>query len=133
MVDPPAFHLVCRAAALEGAPEGWAAEMLGEGQISLLADQGGLAGIDQVAHALGLSTVSVVRSEPTVELQEETVMAHAGSLPLVWAGASFGEQAREWAHRRGPMTLLVEAPEGLSGEQRDRIDRFVGLLTRQAE
>ena len=71
--------------------------------------------------------------EATAEAQEATVMGFAGSMPLLWVAASFGPAAREWAVRRGPMTLLVEAEGALPEGERRRIDRFVALLGRQAE
>lgn len=107
--------------------------MLGDGEISLLAGAGGLAEVDAVAHALDLVTVSLVRSETDPARQEQTVMVRAGGLPLIWIAAGFGEEARAWAQRRGPMTLLVENPGPLSTGERERIDRFVALLGRQAE
>ena len=127
------FRLVCVASALEGAPAGWAAEMLVDGDVALLADDSGLEGINAVAHALGVATISVVRSEPTEAQRDATVIAHAGSLPLVWLAAAFSDSATRWAHDRGPMTLLVEVDGVLSDEERRRIERFVALLGRQAE
>lgn len=129
----PIFRFVCVPAALEGAQDGWAAEMLIEGELALLADGDGLAAINAVAHALKAVTVSLVRAEQDDAAQERTVIAFAGSLPLVWVGKSFSESARKWAHDRGPMTLLVEVDGGLPEEDRRRIERFVALLGRQAE
>jgi hypothetical protein len=129
----PLFHLVCVPSALDGAPQGWAAEMLVDGDVALLPDAGGLAGIDAVAHALGVATIAVVRSETSDAQRDATVMAHAGSLPLVWLGGAFSEAVRRWARERGPMTLLVEADGTLSDDERRRIERFVALLGRQAE
>ncbi len=129
----PLFRMVCVPAALDGAPDGWAIEMLRNGDVALLADASGLDGINAVAHALDLVTVSVVRAEADQAAQEETVIAHAGSLPLVWLGTAFSDDARTWAHERGPMTLLVEV-DGLPPEdERRRIERFVALLGRQTE
>lgn len=132
-VIDPLFHLVCVPAALDGAPDGWAAEMLRDGDVALLVDDSGLAGVDAVAHALGVATVSVVRSEATPELQAKTVMAHTGSFPLVWLAPTFSEPVRAWAKNRGPMTLLVEVDGPLSDDERRRIERFVALLGRQTE
>lgn len=129
----PIFRLVCGPGALDGAPKGWAAEMLRDGEIALLVDDGGLDAISAVAHALEATAVRVLRREATAELQERTVIAHAASLPLIWIGTPFGESARRWARERGPMTLLVEVDAALSAEERRRIDRFVALLGRQAE
>jgi hypothetical protein len=128
------FRFVCPPSALAGLHPGWAKEMLQDGDIALIADDGGgLAAIHEVAHALGLLTVSVVRADDTAELREHTVVAHAGSLPIVWVAAGFGEKTRAWARARGPMTLLVETDGALPEEERRRIERFVALLGRQAE
>lgn len=127
------FRFVCVPSALAGAPAGWARDMLRQGEIALLADTGGLDGIDEVAHALELVAVPLVRREATVAAQEETVMAYADSLPLIWVAASFGDRARAWARDRGPMTLLVEADAPLDADERRRIDRFVATLGRQSE
>jgi len=105
--------------------------MLRDGEPALLAGDSGMSAVDAVAHALDLCAVSVVRGENTPALQEQTVMAHAASLPLV--GSSFSDSARAWAHDRGPMTLLVEVDGALSEPERRRIDRFVANLGRQAE
>lgn len=129
----PIFRLVCVPGALDGAPIGWAAEMLRDGEVALMVDDGGLEAINAVAHALEVTAVRVLRREPTAELQEGTVIAHAASLPLIWVGSAFSEPARRWARERGPMTLLVEVDAALSAEERRRIDRFVALLGRQAE
>jgi hypothetical protein len=132
-MDEPLFRLVCGPAALQGAPEGWAAELLRDGHVALLPGDGALAGINEIAHQLDVPTVAVVRTEETPEAQDETVIAHAGSLPLVWLAASFSDRARRWARERGPMTLLVEVDGALPEQERRRIDRFVALLGRQAE
>jgi len=107
--------------------------MLGEGEIALLADDGGFAAINDVAHALGLISVPLVRREETVDEQHETVMAYAARLPLVWVGENFSEKVVAWARARGPMTLLVEATGPLSEDECRRIDRFVAILGRQSE
>jgi hypothetical protein len=60
-------------------------------------------------------------------------MAYAGSKPLVWIAASFGDGARKWAHQRGPMTLLVASDAALTDDERKRVERFVVILGRQAE
>jgi hypothetical protein len=129
----PLFRLVCVPSALDGAPAGWAAEMLVDGDVALLPDDSGLGGINAVAHALGVATISVVRSEPDAPQQDATVIAHAGSLPLVWLGSGFSQPVTTWARDRGPMTLLVEVDGALSDDERRRIERFVALLGRQAE
>jgi hypothetical protein len=132
-VAAPIFRLVCGPSALDGARRGWAPEMLRDGEVALLVDTGGMTAIDAVAHALDLFAVRVIRREDTPELQEQTVIAHAGSLPLIWVGSAFSDPARAWARDRGPMTLLVEVDGALSEDERRRIDRFVALLGRQAE
>ncbi len=129
----PIFRLVCVPAALDGAPRGWAAEMLRDGEVALLVDGGGMAEVNAVAHSLDLLAVRVLRDEDTRAQQEATVMAHAASLPLVWVSGEFTDAARAWARERRPMTLLVEVAGALSDEERRRIDRFVVLLGRQAE
>jgi hypothetical protein len=132
-VPSPIFRLVCVPGALDGAPKGWAAEMLRDGEVALLVDDGGIEAIDTVARALDVLAVRVLRREATAEDQEQTVIGYAGSLPLIWVGTAFGESARAWARERGPMTLLVAVGGAVSEEERRRIDRFVALLGRQAE
>lgn len=127
------FRFVCVPSALAGAHGSWAREMLHDGEIALLADSGGLSAVNEVAHSLELVSIAVVRGERSAERQEETVMAYADSLPLVWVAAEFSEAARDWARDRGPMTLLVAADAPLSDEERRRIDRFVATLGRQSE
>ena len=129
----PSFRFVCVPDALAGAPSGWAREMLQDGEIALLAGDGGLRAINGVAHDLGLVSVPVVRGEDSAEHQEQTVMAYAENLPLVWVGAGFGDGATAWARDRGPMTLLVAAAGPLDDEERRRIERFVATLGRQSE
>lgn len=129
----PVFRVVAVPAALDGAPAGWAAEMLRDGDVALLVDDTGLDGIDRVAHALDAETVPVVRTEPTPDQQDRTVMAHAGALPLVWLAETFSAPVRTWARERAPMTLLVEVAGALPADERGRIERFVALLGRQSE
>jgi hypothetical protein len=129
----PSFRFVCVPDALAGAPSGWAREMLQDGEIALLAGDGGLEAINGVAHDLGLVSVPLVRGEESAQRQEQTVMSYAESLPLVWVSASFGDGATAWARDRGPMTLLVAAGGPLSEEERRRIERFVATLGRQSE
>jgi hypothetical protein len=132
-VSAPIFRLVCPPAALDGAPGGWAADMLADGEIALLVDDGGLAAIDAVAHDLDLVVVSVLRTETTPGRQEQTVMAYAAALPLVWVAQSLSDDARRWARDRAPMTLLVEVDGPLPESERRRIERFVAALGRQVE
>jgi hypothetical protein len=129
----PIFRMVCSPATLAGAPQGWAAETLRDGEVALLVDDGGLAAINAAAHALDLVTVSIVRSEASATLQRQTVIAFAGSLPLVWVAAEFDGAVRAWARERRPMTLLVEAGGALPDEERVRVGRFLALLGRQTE
>jgi hypothetical protein len=127
------FRLVCGAAALEGAPEGWARMILSQGEIALLIDDGGLDTINAVAHELGLVSMPVLRAEATAQEQEQTVIEHAARLPLVWVADAFSEAVRAWAHDRGPMTLLVQSSGALPETERHRIERFVASLGRQSE
>jgi hypothetical protein len=125
--------MVSSPAALAGAPQGWAAATLRDGEVALLVDGGGLKAINAVAHVLDLASVSIVRSETTDVAQAETVMTFAGSLPLVWVAASFSDPVRVWARERRPMTLLVEAAGALPDSERGRVERFLALLGRQTE
>jgi hypothetical protein len=128
MTDP-LFRMVCVPAALDG----WSADMLRDGEVALLADGGGLDAMDRVAHALETRTFRVVRREGSPDAQEETVIAYAASLPLVWIAPAFSDDARDWARERGPMTLLVEAGAALPDVERRRIERFLAILGRQSE
>lgn len=129
----PSFRFVCVPDALAGAPSGWAREMLRDGEIALLAGDSGLEAVNAVAHDLDLTSVPLVRGEESAKRQEQTVMAYAENLPLVWVSAGFGEGASAWARDRGPMTLLVAAGGPLAEEERRRIERFVATLGRQSE
>ena len=129
----PSFRFVCVPDALAGAPSGWAQEMLQDGEIALLAGGEGLDAINAVAHDLGLMSVPLVRGEESTPRQEQTVMAYAENLPLVWVSSAFGDGATVWARDRGPMTLLVPADGPLSEQERRRIERFVATLGRQSE
>lgn len=60
----PSFRFVCVPDALTGAPAGWASEMLQDGEIALLAGNGGLDAVNAVAHDLGLVSVPLVRGRP---------------------------------------------------------------------
>jgi hypothetical protein len=132
-VSEPGFLFVCAASALVGLPAEWVTEMLRDGEIALLADGGGFAAINEVAHTLDLISVRLVRREETVDRQQQTVMAYADRLPLVWVGDDFSEAVTAWARDRGPMTLLVQAAGPLAEDERHRIERFVAILGRQAE
>jgi hypothetical protein len=127
------FRLVCTPAVLDRAPAGWVTTMLQEGELALLADDGGLDAITDLAHALDLVTVPLLRTEDEPSQQDATVMSYAASKPLIWIADGFGEAATRWAHQRGPMTLLVEADGPLSDDERRRVERFVVILGRQAE
>lgn len=128
----PSFRFVCPPGVLAGAAE-WAREMLRDGEIALLADEGGLGAVDELAHALGLTSVTLVRGEDSADDQERTVISYAGALPLVWVGAGFGDATAGWARDRGAMTLLVSADAPLSEDEQRRIGRFVATLGRQSE
>jgi hypothetical protein len=127
------FRMVCAPSALAGAPKGWAAETLRDGEVALLVDDGGLEAINVAAHALDLVTVSIVRSEETDAAQAQTVIAFAGSLPLVWVATDFSEAVRAWGRERLPMTLLIQTGDSLPDDERGRIARFLALLARQTE
>jgi hypothetical protein len=129
----PLFRMVCVPDALIGTPDGWAADLLSDGELVLSAGPGGLDAVDRVLHALDFWTANVVRTESDAAAQEDTVMALAGGLAMVWIAAGFGERARTWARERGPMTLLVEVDRTLPDDERRRIERFVRLLGRQAD
>jgi hypothetical protein len=107
--------------------------MLRDGEVALLADAGGVGPVNAIAHDLGLFSIALVRGEDTPERQEQTIIAHAGGLPLVWVAGGFSEATRKWAHDRGPMTLLVDADGPLPDAERRRIERFVANLGRQSE
>jgi hypothetical protein len=127
------FRLVCVPGALNSAPAGWARDLLtAGGEVAVLVDDDGLPAINAVARALDATSISVVRNEPSRELQEQTVIAHAGDLALVWVAPSFSAEAEAWATARPPMTLLVAADGPLSDEERARIERFVRILGGQA-
>ena len=132
-MSEPRFYFVCAASALVGVPADWVKEMLADGEIALLADGGGFAAINEVAHTLGLISVPLIRGEEAEERQAETVMAYAHRLPLVWVDTDFGERVTAWARDRGPMTLLVQTSRALAEDDRRRIERFVASLGRQAE
>lgn len=132
-VADPLFRLACSPGVLAAAPDGWVAAMLEEGEVAVLADDGGLAAITALAHELDMVTVPVLRAERTSDEQEATVMAYAAAKPLIWIAPSFGEAAQSWARRRGPMTLLVESAGELTEDERKRVERFAVILGRQAE
>ncbi len=129
----PIFRMVCTPASLTGGPKEWAAETLRDGEVALVVDDGGLEAINHAARALDLVTVSIVRSESSATVQEQTVIAFAGGFPLVWVGPAFSDSVRVWARERPPMTLLVETNGALPAEERGRISRFLALLGRQTE
>lgn len=132
-MSTPNFRLVTGPAALDGAPEGWATDLLTDGQVSFLIDAGGVDAISAAAHTVGAEAVTVLRHEATPELQEQTVRKHAHGLPLVWIGAAFSDEARKWAKDRGQMTLLVESDGPLDEEERGKIARFIAILGRQTD
>ncbi len=128
----PRFLFVCAPSALSGTPAGWARDILEEGEVALLGSEG-IEAVNAVAHDLGQTAIVLVRAERDASLQDETVIAHAGSLPLIWAAGAFSDHVRDWAHDRGPMTLLSETRGALDDDERRRIDRFVAILSRQSE
>jgi hypothetical protein len=127
--------MVCSPAALAGAPHGWAAETLRDGELALLVDGGGLDDINAAAHALDMVTVPIVRQERTPDAQAQTVIAFAASFPLVWVATGLSDSVRTWARERRPMTLLVDVDVdgALPDTERARIERFLSLLARQTE
>ena len=127
------YRFVCVPGALADTARTWSREMLEQGELALLPDAGGLPSVDEVAHALGLTSVSVLRGEDSPERQQETVIAYADSMPLVWIDGGFSDRVTRWARDRGPMTLLVQCAGALSDEERRRIGRFVAALGRQSE
>jgi hypothetical protein len=124
----PLFRIICVPTVLTGAPEGWAGGLLGDGDLALAAGEGGPVGVKEVGEALGVPAVAVLCDDA-----DATAKAFAGSFPLVWVAPGFSDEARAWAERRGPMTLLVETGDALSEDDRRRIERFVGILDRQAD
>lgn len=131
-MSDPLFRLVCTPATLTGSPEGWAVEMLQDGVVAVTPDAGGLPAVDEAARTLGVTAIPVVRGEAAPAEQERTVMTHAGALALVWVAGSFSDDARTWAQKRGPMTLLIEVDGALAAEDRRRVERFVAILSGQA-
>jgi hypothetical protein len=129
----PVFRLVTPASALDAAPEGWAKELLRQGEMALALDAGELDVIDAVARALDRPAVAVLRRGSTAAAAEASVREFAAGLALVWIAPAFGDDARAWARDRAPMTLLVEHDGSLSEQERRRIERFVASLGRQAE
>lgn len=127
------YRLVATSTAIARTPDGWVAETLRDGAVTLVIDHGGLDAIDAAARALDQVAVSVLRRESGAEAQEQAVIAFAGAMPLIWVGAEFSERARSWARERGPMTLLVPAPDALPADELARIARFVTLLSRQSD
>ncbi len=103
-VSEPRFHFVCAASALVGVPAKWVTEMLGEGEIAVLADEGDFDAVNEVAHTLGLISVPLIRREETMERQRERAMAYADRLPLASVAEDLGETVTAWARGRGPMT-----------------------------
>ena len=131
-MSEPGFRFICAPSALAGAPADWAREMLEEGEVALLGDEG-LEAVNAIAHQLDQTHIVLIRSEQTPALQDSTVIDYAQALPLVWVAGGFSDDARKWAQQRGPMTLLVESAASLDDDDRRRIDRFVASLGRQSE
>jgi hypothetical protein len=106
--------------------------MLEEGEVALLGSEG-IDAVNTVAHDLDQPTIELIRIETTSERQVDTVIQYAGSMPLIWVDSNFTDRAKQWAHDRGPMTLLTESSGPLDDDERRRIDRFVAILGRQSE
>src|SRR3954468_5318837 len=98
------FRMGCVPAALDG----WSLDMLRDGEVALLVDDGGLDAVNAVAHRLDAATVPVAGTEDSPRAREDPFVAYAASLPLVWIAPGFSDDARGWARDRGPMTLLVD-------------------------
>lgn len=127
------YKLVAASTVIAQTPDGWVAETLRDGAVTLVIDDGGLDAINAAARALDQVAVSVLRREPRPQAQEEAVIAFAGAMPLVWVSAQFSERVATWALERGPMTLLVPASGALASGELARIARFVMLLSRQTD
>ncbi len=127
------YRLVATSTAVARTPDGWVAETLRDGAVTLVIDDGGLDAIDAAARTLDQVAVSVLRRESRPEAQEDAVIAFAAAMPLVWVSARFSVRTRTWAHERGPMTLLVPASDALPAAELARIARFVTLLSRQTD
>jgi hypothetical protein len=127
------FRMVCVPDALIGTPDGWAANLLTDGELVLSAGDRGRDAVDRVLHALDFWTAKVVRTEGDAAAQEDTVMDVADGCALVWVAPGFSDRVRVWARERRPMTLLVEADGTLPDAERHRIERFVALLGRQVD
>jgi hypothetical protein len=78
-------------------------------------------------------TVPLLRTEDEPSQQDATVMSYAHWPAVSPKPPAIQTSGVDRAHRRGPMTLLVETAGPLSDEERRRIDRFVVILGRQAE
>jgi hypothetical protein len=121
-MSDPAFRFVTAPQALLGAPAGWAAEMLRDGEVALLTSDG-LDAINQLAHELGSAAIQVVRSEADGASQDKTVISYAAALPTIWVAPQFSEQAEGWATKRGPMTLLVQSAESIASSRCSAVNR----------
>lgn len=124
----PLFRLICVPTVLVSAPAGWAVGLLGDGDLALATAPEDLDAVREVGRALDLPAVAVLRDD-----EDATAQAFAGAFPIIWVAPAFSDAARQWAQRRGPMSLLVEAEGTLSDDDRRRIERFIGILDRQAE
>ncbi len=91
------FRFVCAPSALAGTPAGWAREMLEEGEVALLGAEG-LDAVDRVAHDLDQRAIVLVRTEQGRDLQDQTVMAYAEALPLVWVATGVQRRGKESGH-----------------------------------
>jgi hypothetical protein len=132
MADP-VFRLVAVASALLDTPPDWARQLLSDGELALLPGGGDLSAVSAVAHRLDVTSVPVLRAESSPDAQADTVIAWAGSMPLLWIDAEFSPRVRGWAHDRGPMTLLVQCAGALPDDEQRRVARFAATLGRQSE
>ena len=124
----PLFRLICVPDVLASAPDGWAEGLLTDSELALAPSGDDLAAVRAVGRALDRPAIAVLRDD-----EDATAQAFAANLPIVWIAPSFSDAAQEWARRRGPMSLLVASSGALDDEDRRRIERFVGILDRQAE
>ena len=75
--------------------------MLEDGEVALLGAEG-LDAVDRVAHDLDQRAIVLVRTEQGRVPQDQTVMAYAEGLPLVWVASEFSDDARSWARDSRP-------------------------------
>ena len=105
-VPEPRFRFVCAPSALTGAPAGWARDMLREGEVALLGDEG-LDAVNAVAHELDQMAVSLSATEAIARApgRDRDRLRRLAAARLGGRRAS-PSAASAWARDRGPMTLL---------------------------